>query len=176
MVAVSAFGTAAAGQLWDAAASGSSRFCTAGEFVLVALSSGSGAVPTAPLMHQDFQHTVSYKLLWMYLPGTEELIAVMLRLACGEALPAGTAWKPILSRLALSNAEAVAQTLSLGPFLCQEESQVLSVLGNADTVEATHHRFRTHAGFGGEALMAAAAFLLGAAEWRRLQQLGDRCG
>lgn len=170
MAAVSVSGTAAAGQLRDAAAAGRSRFCTAEEFVPVALSSGSGAALKAPLMHQDFQHTVLYRLFRLCLPGTEELIAIMLRWAFGEALPGGTGWKPVLSRLFLNDVEPVVQALSLGPFLGWEESQVLSVLGNADSVAATHPRFRALAGFGAEALMPA-AFLRGAAESRRPQQL-----
>lgn len=136
----------------------------------VALSSGPGAVLKAPLMHQDFQHTVLYRLFRLCLPGTEELIATMLRWAFGKAVPGGTGWKPVLSRLVLNNIEPVAQALSLGPFLCLEESQVLSVLGNADSVAATHPHFRTLAGFGGGA-PTPASFLLGAAELRRPQQL-----
>lgn len=170
MAAVSVSGTAAAGRLCDAAAAGRSRFCTAGEFVPVALSSGSGAVLKAPLMHQDFQHTVLYRLFWLCLPGTEELIAIMLRWSFWEALSGGTGWKPVLSRLVLNNVEPVSQVLSLGPFLCREESRVLSVLGNADSVAAAHPRFRVLAGFGGEALTPAPC-LLGAAELRRPQQL-----
>lgn len=166
---VSVSGTAAAGQLGDAAAAGSSRFCTAEEIVPVALSSGSGPVLKAPLMSQDFQHTVLYKLFGLCLPGTEELTAIMLRWASGEALPGGTGWKPVLSRLVLNNVEPVVQALSLGPFLCHE-SQVLSVLRNADNVVAAHPHFCVCAGFGGEILMPA-SLLRGAEESRRPQQL-----
>lgn len=161
---------AAAGQLGDAAAAGSSRFCTVEEVVPVALSSGSGPVLKAPLMNQDFQHTVLYRLFGLCLPGTEELTAIMLHRAFGEAFPGGTGWKPVLSRLVLNNVEPVVQALSLGPFLCQEESQVLSVRGNADSVVATHPRFCVRAGFGGEVLTPA-SLLRGAAESRRPQQL-----
>lgn len=161
---------AAAGQLEDVAAAGSSRFCTVEEIVPVALSSGSGPVLKAPLKNQDFQHTVFYKLLGLCLPGTEELTAIMLRWASGEALPGVTGWKPVLSRLVLNNVEPVVQALSLGPFLCQEESQVLSVLGNADSVVATHPCFHVRAGFGGE-ILTPASLLRGAAESRRPQQL-----
>lgn len=152
---VSASGMAAAGQLWDAAVAGRSRFCTGEEFVPAALSSGSGAVPKAPLMHQDFQHTALCRLFQLCVPGTEELIANMLCWAFGEALPGGTGWKPVLSRLVSDNVEPVAQALSLGPSLCQEESQVHSVLGSADSVAVSHPHFHALADSGGEALAPA---------------------
>lgn len=169
MAVLSVSGTAAAGQLGDAAAAGSSHFCTVEEVVPVALSSGSGPVLKAPLMNQDFQHTVLYRLFGLCLPGSEGLTAIMPHWASGEALPGETGWKPVLSRLVLNNVEPVVQAPSLGPFLCQEESQVLSVLGNADSVVATHPHFCVRAGFGGKVLTPAS--LLQGAELRRPQQL-----